>query len=125
MKESEGTPGTAENPGVDLRLVPSRGPVDDPAFGYRRATKPPPPRGGGSQLDDIRPSRWPPAYTTDLLEPLTTVAELTASGVLPVCLIPLEADPCSRKRRRRAANRVLGCRRALSIGHHHRKGRDL
>lgn len=78
-------------------------------FGYRRATKPPPPRGGGSPLDDIRPSQWPPAYTTDLLEvlnvltmvvdlepeqaalldrilagPLITVADLTAAGVLPV-----------------------------------------
>lgn len=78
-------------------------------FGYRRATKPPPPRGGGSPLDDIRPTSWPPAYTTDLLEvlnvltlvvdlepaqtalldqivqaPLITVADLTAAGVLPV-----------------------------------------
>jgi hypothetical protein len=77
-------------------------------FGYRRATKPPASR-GASPLDDIRPSSWPPAYTTDLLEvlnvltlvvdlepqqaqlldqivdgPLITIADLTEAGVLPV-----------------------------------------
>lgn len=81
-------------------------------FGYRRATRPQA-HGEQSDLDDIRPSVWPSAYTTDLLalirvltlitdleleqsELLTkvmeservTVADLTELGVLPV---PIEA----------------------------------
>lgn len=77
-------------------------------FGYRRATRPQA-RGEQSPLDDIRPTSWPPEYTTDLLNvlhvltrivrlqdaqstlldqvmsgPHITVADLTADGVLPV-----------------------------------------
>jgi len=77
-------------------------------FGYRRATRPQA-RGEQSPLDDVRPTSWPSAYTTDLLEllhvltlvtdleleqsalfdkvmagPRVTVADLTEAGVLPV-----------------------------------------
>lgn len=77
-------------------------------FGYRRATRPQA-RGEQSPLDDIRPTSWPSAYTTDLLEllhvltlvvelepqqadllaqvmtrPRVTVADLTGAAVLPV-----------------------------------------
>lgn len=77
-------------------------------FGYRRATRPQA-RGEQSLLDDVRPTSWPSAYTTDLLEllhvltlvtdlepaqaglldqimegPRITVADLTEAGVLPV-----------------------------------------
>jgi hypothetical protein len=76
-------------------------------FGYRKASRPQA-RGEQSPLDDVRPTAWPPAYTTDLLEllhtltlvtdlepeqaallndvlaaELVTVDELTAAGVLP------------------------------------------
>jgi len=77
-------------------------------FGYRRATRPQA-RGEQSLLDDVRPTSWPAAYTSDLLEllhvltmvtglepaqaalldkvmegPRITVADLTEAGVLPV-----------------------------------------
>jgi hypothetical protein len=77
-------------------------------FGYRRATRPQT-RGEQSALDDVRPTTWPSAYTTDLLEVLRvltlvtdaepaqaellekvmgadriTVADLTSAGVFPV-----------------------------------------
>ncbi|MDO8308925.1 MAG: type ISP restriction/modification enzyme [Actinomycetota bacterium] len=77
-------------------------------FGYRRATRPQA-RGEQSPLDDVRPTTWPTAYTTDLLDllnvltlvvelepaqadlldrvmagPRITVNDLTAAGVLPV-----------------------------------------
>lgn len=77
-------------------------------FGYRRATRPQT-RGEQSPLDDVRPTSWPAAYTTDLLQllqvleltvqlhpaqtdlldqvmigPRITVADLTAGGVFPV-----------------------------------------
>jgi hypothetical protein len=77
-------------------------------FGYRRATRPQS-RGEQSPLDDVRPTTWPSAYTSDLVELLRvltlvtdlkpaqaelldkvmdsshiTVADLTAAGVLPV-----------------------------------------
>ncbi|MQA35301.1 type ISP restriction/modification enzyme [Modestobacter roseus] len=77
-------------------------------FGYRRATRPRT-RGEQSPLDDIRPTSWPAAYTSDLLQlievltlvaqaepeqaqllervmsgPRITVADLTEAGVLPV-----------------------------------------
>ncbi|WP_336028817.1 type ISP restriction/modification enzyme [Geodermatophilus sp. FMUSA9-8] len=77
-------------------------------FGYRRATRPKT-RGEQSALDDLRPTSWPAAYTTDLLQllevltlvtgmepeqaqvldlvmagPRISVATLTAAGVLPV-----------------------------------------
>ncbi|SOC47824.1 N-6 DNA Methylase [Blastococcus aggregatus] len=77
-------------------------------FGYRRATRPRT-RGEQSPLDDIRPTSWPAAYTSDLLQLLEvltlvtqaepeqaellervmsgasiTVADLTDAGVLPV-----------------------------------------
>lgn len=89
-------------------------------FGYRRATRPKT-RGEQSPLDDIRPTSWPAAYTTDLLNlievltlvvaaeaeqelvldrvmdsPRITVADLTAAGVLPVPAefrSPLRATP--------------------------------
>ena len=77
-------------------------------FGYRRATRPQA-RGEQSPLDDIRPTSWPPEYTSDLLDllnvltllveiepeqadlledvmsgPRITVDDLTDAGVLPV-----------------------------------------
>ena len=77
-------------------------------FGYRRATRPQA-RGEQSPLDDIRPTSWPPEYTSDLLDllnvltllvemepaqadlldrvmsgPRVTVEDLTTTGVLPV-----------------------------------------
>ncbi|WP_130491240.1 type ISP restriction/modification enzyme [Motilibacter rhizosphaerae] len=74
-------------------------------FGYRRATRPQT-RGPRSPLDDIRPTSWPSAYTTDLLDvlvlltdletdqqvlldlvlesPRLTQRDLTEAGVLPV-----------------------------------------
>ena len=77
-------------------------------FGYRRATRPQA-RGEQSLLDDVRPTSWPAAYTSDLLEllhvltmvtdlepaqatvldrvmegPRITVADLTEAGVLPI-----------------------------------------
>lgn len=77
-------------------------------FGYRRATRPQA-RGEQSPLDDIRPTSWPPEYTSDLLDLLNvltllveiepeqadlletvmagqriTVDDLTTAGVLPV-----------------------------------------
>jgi hypothetical protein len=77
-------------------------------FSYRRATRPQA-RGEQSALDDVRPTSWPSAYTTDLLGllhvltlvtdlepaqsalldkvmegPRVTVADLTETGVLPV-----------------------------------------
>src|ERR1035437_3882421 len=81
-------------------------------FSYRRATRPQA-RGEQSLLDDVRPTSWPSAYTTDLLEllhvltlvtdleleqaalldkvmegPRITVADLTEAGVLPVPAAP-------------------------------------
>ncbi len=92
-------------------------------FGYRKATRPQS-RGEQSELDDIRPTSWPSAYTTDLvqllraltlvtdLEPAQaallgkvmdtkhiTVADLTTAGVLPVpdeALSPLPKLPKSK-----------------------------
>lgn len=77
-------------------------------FGYRRATRPQT-RGQQSPLDDVRPTEWPAAFTTDLLDllhvlvlvtdrhpsqrallegvlaaPLITTQELEEAGVLPV-----------------------------------------
>ena len=77
-------------------------------FGYRRASRPQA-RGEQSLLDDVRPTSWPSAYTSDLLEllhvltlvtdlepaqtalldkvmegPRITVTDLTEAGVLPV-----------------------------------------
>jgi hypothetical protein len=77
-------------------------------FGYRRKTRPKT-RGEMSPLDEVRPTSWPAAYTSDLLRlievltlvteaepeqqrllervmsgPRITVADLTAAGVLPV-----------------------------------------
>ena len=45
-------------------------------FGYRKATRPKA-RGEQSPLDDVRPTAWPPAYTTDLLELLHTLTLVT------------------------------------------------
>lgn len=85
--------------------------VLDKWFGYRRATRVKPKMGDrrDSQLEAIRPERWPSAYTTELLEllhvltevvelereqatlldeivvgPLLGVEDLTAGDVLPV-----------------------------------------
>lgn len=45
-------------------------------FGYRRATRPHS-RGKQSHLDDVRPTSWPSAYTSDLLELLHVLTMVT------------------------------------------------